>query len=237
MSRRSYYGRMARDAESVATRLARLHRPAGDPEAAGEVVPGRYHEAHFLQLHRGHGREVSLPVLRAWLDGGLRQRRWLWLTGPYGSGKTHVMAAMLRAANARGYSCAWRSWADLVLRMLRVPTDARKRERLVGRAVSADVLFLDDFAKSGDDLVLDSRELGLAWQLLDARYAAGLPTVVSCQAGFDFLRSQGDIGAALFSRIYGETFPEVGSRVQVATEDLRGTSAERPASSQLELVG
>lgn len=105
--------------------------------------------------------------------------RGVWLHGPVGTGKTHAACSMARGWLRSGRSFRFVSSADL-LSEFRAVIDGRGDEvALVARYGGASLLVLDDLGKE----VPTDYALSKLFQVIDRRWANGLPTVVTSQHG------------------------------------------------------
>ena len=99
------------------------------------------------------------------------------LLGNYGSGKTHLAAAIANVQQERGAQVVFVTVPDLLdyLRVTFSPNSTGSFDRRFQTVRSAPLLVLDDL----------STESATAWakeklfQLLNHRYVAGLPTVIT----------------------------------------------------------
>lgn len=172
--------------------LARRRR-----EAFLRWVPDLYH----VKARPGHAAHTShiVPELRDWTPD-----QSLYLHGPAGSGKTHQVAClMLKVAGRRDLE--WYSSRRLIADLLASYSSKRlERPAVFGAPCASPVLVLNDlFAERSTDHTVT--ELG---NLIDARYEAGLPIVVTSNlslseaaAKFDARRSDAPIVAQELERI------------------------------------
>lgn len=150
---------------------------------------------------------------------------WLILVGEYGTGKSHLAAAVVRACVDEGWrSVHFRSWLA-ILERLKASYDREQRAEWTAdiqrELREACLLVLDD---------LDKRETGvqssgadrLAWPreqlypILNHRDIHGLPTILTFNTPLDArdrvadrLALEEHIGRAVFDRIIGNTFAVV----------------------------
>ncbi len=132
------------------------------------IVPARFALAVVGDLPEPVRAEVAAWVL------GPRDRN-LVLCGPVGTGKSHAAAAAAFGRYSAGQSVAWWSVARLMDAMR--PGDPDRAE--VGRSVlTVDVLVLDDLAaEKPTEWTRERLDL-----IMDARWAAELPTIVTTNA-------------------------------------------------------
>ncbi|MEP7292828.1 MAG: ATP-binding protein, partial [Chloroflexota bacterium] len=118
--------------------------------------------------------ERAVAAARSWSEA---PDGWLVLLGNYGSGKTHLAAAIANQQQERGTQVVFVTAPDLLdyLRVTFSPNSTGSFDRRFATVRNAALLVLDDL----------STESATAWakeklfQLLNHRYVAGLPTVIT----------------------------------------------------------
>ena len=106
-----------------------------------------------------------------------RPRGWLVLTGPYGSGKTHLAASIANSLADKGDPPLFIMVADLLdhLRATFSPSSGVSYDRRFDEIRTAPVLILDDLgAQSASPWAKEKLH-----QLFTYRYNAELPTVIT----------------------------------------------------------
>ncbi len=110
---------------------------------------------------------------------------WLVLMGNYATGKTHLAAAIANALNERGEQVLFVTVPDL-LDYLRLAYDPNTRggfDRRFNMVRSAHVLILDDLGTESATPWAKEK----LFQLINHRYLANLPTVITTSKAFDQL--------------------------------------------------
>lgn len=137
---------------------------------------------------------------------------WFVLLGNYGSGKTHLAAAIANQQQERGTQVVFVTAPDLLdyLRVTFSPNSGGSFDRRFATVRGAALLVLDDL----------STESATAWakeklfQLLNHRYVAGLPTVITSSSTIEKIDER--IRARLMDRrrcfVYAITAPSYSSR-------------------------
>lgn len=118
---------------------------------------------------------------------------WLYLCGPYGSGKSHLAAATAHRLAERGYTIAYASTPDLLDFIRAGYADGTAHERL-DTLKRVQVLILDDIAAENATDWTEER----LFVIVNARMLAQRPTIFTSNVRIDAL--SGRIG----SRIAGE---------------------------------
>ncbi|HWC29593.1 MAG TPA: ATP-binding protein, partial [Dehalococcoidia bacterium] len=169
-------------AESAETRVARLQRysslgPLTRLTFANLVEFGRSANPRDRELFRG-----LVGDARAFAD---EPAGWILVHGPSGAGKTHLAAAIANRCIERGQPALFVVVPDLLdhLRASYRPDSDLGYELLLEQVRTAPVLILDDLGTQS----------GTAWaqeklfQILNHRYNAQLPTVVTTNLSIDRL--------------------------------------------------
>ena len=108
---------------------------------------------------------------------------WLAFCGQSGAGKTHLCtAAFVRAVARRGLAGEYLLWGPGLRTVKSDLLDSGAA--LLERYKQAPLLYVDDLFKGRTDLPLSDTDLRLAFELLDYRYANGLPTILSTERSF-----------------------------------------------------
>lgn len=110
------------------------------------------------------------------LNAALAGGRGLWLVGPVGSGKTHRACAVLRGWTALNGGGARFVTAPALLAELRATYDGDGSEAaVIGKYARCPLLVVDDLGKEAPT----EWSLSKLYEIVDARWGAGLPTVVT----------------------------------------------------------
>ena len=113
---------------------------------------------------------------------------WLLLTGPHGAGKTHLAAAAVNRCIERGEPAFFAFVPDLLdhFRASFNPEHELSYDELFEQVKSVPVLVLDDLGAQSPTPWADEK----VYQVLNHRFAAGLPTIVTCAPPLDALDSR-----------------------------------------------
>jgi DNA replication protein DnaC len=151
---------------------------------------------------------------------------WLLLRGGFGSGKTHLAAAISNFAVGMGVPTLFLTVPDL-LDMLRFSYDSEDTtfERRFDEIRSAPLLILDDFGTQNATGWAQEK----LFQIINFRYINKLPLVVTTNLGLD------EIDARIRSRL---TDPELVTDVRINAPDYRNPTDDigHPELSSLDLM-
>lgn len=157
-----------------------------DPRANGQDVGDAYRKA------RGYADALTQQVIG--------QKNAL-LIGPYGVGKTHLACAIMNQARRAGVGCLLASGNELFQRIFESDFD----ESYLKKATEVDVLCLDDLDKMQVKKMQDgengSYQKTTLFTLLNARYVAKKPTIVTANADEDWRKW---LHPAVLSRLFGK---------------------------------
>lgn len=123
--------------------------------------------------------------------------RWLYVAGQSGCGKTHLCTAVCKALMLQGLAVKYVLWRDLYHELQSMQYRYEDYRRKMQELAGAQVLYVDDFLKNLDKST-QGRELSIAFELINARYAAGRRTVISSEL---FLTEVVNLDAATGGRI------------------------------------
>lgn len=144
-------------------------KATGIPEVRRSQTLEAFRTEGPLALAKAHAAAIALA------DGGTKP--WLILTGPKGSGKTHLLRGIALRRVAHGLSARYWRAAELEALWRSTQTEASPIDlaEVMVALTKAPALLIDDlFAQQASDWVLGQWE-----DLLDRRYDLMLPTAVA----------------------------------------------------------
>jgi DNA replication protein DnaC len=131
----------------------------------------------------GEQRENLKRTLMLCREYAVDPQDWLVLTGEYGSGKTHLAAAIAHERRARGHSAVLVVVPDLLdhLRATFSPTSLVRFDKRFEEIKTAPLLVLDDLGTESASPWAQEK----LYQLFNYRYNARLPTVITMAQEMD----------------------------------------------------
>lgn len=129
---------------------------------------------------------------------------WFSVSGKPGTGKTHICTAICGALMRKGYDVRYMLWRDAATTLkANSMGDAAAYSREITPLKTVQVLYIDDFFKTGGKRPPTVMDANLAFEIINARYnAKDLITIVSSERSLDDLMR---IDEATASRIYERT--------------------------------
>lgn len=113
---------------------------------------------------------------------------WLYIGGQSGCGKTHICTAISVALINRGRTLKYEIWRNLFHQLQAVQFDSEKYSDKLRELQNIDVLYIDDFLKCLDKSKINT-ELNFAFEIINARYIADRPTIISSESDINQLNA------------------------------------------------
>lgn len=147
-------------------------------------------------------------------------RGWLFIQGNYGVGKTHLAAAIANDCTTRGLPVIFLNTPDLLdyLRAAFSPNAEEAYDRRFDDLRNAPLLILDDLGTQNATAWAEEK----LFQILDHRYIARLPTVITTNLALD------DLDPRLSSRLADM---DLVRKLPINAPDYRRSSVEQGQSS------
>ena len=134
-------------------------------------------------------------------------RKWFFIGGQVGAGKTHLCTAIVGEFLKRGISAKYMLWRDEALKLKAVVNDDTAYSNLIKPLKTVPVLYIDDFFRTGNDETGRKKaptqgDINVAFELINYRYNNNLATVLSSELTVDQILF---FDEAVGSRIYQRT--------------------------------
>lgn len=184
----------------------RLRAALGD---SADAIPRAAYQFDIDDFARVPSARKAYPLARQLAEDGRstlenKDKPGLLLWGGTGTGKTTLAVSILRWRAVLGDSVAFTDYTDLIKRIQRTYAknyDGDLTEDEIIKSVSkAGFLVLDDLGSVASDRATDNR-IEIVFRVINGRYAANLPTVITTNLTPDKLYSQ--FGDRVSSRIVG----------------------------------
>ena len=174
-------------------------------------------EGHALNVDQ----RQSLRNAHEWAQRYAEEPRgWLFIRGGYGVGKTHLAAAIANACLRRGWPVTFLDTPDLLdyLRAAFSPNAEETYDRRFDELRDTPLLILDDLGTQNATAWAEEK----LFQILNHRYMARLPTVITTNLALD------DLDARLGSRLADM---DLVRKLPIDAPDYRRSAVEQGQSS------
>ncbi len=122
-----------------------------------------------------------------------------FISGQSGSGKTHICTAICNEIIRNGGRLMYFQWVKDGTRLKQLISEPEQYEERIGNLVEMPFLYMDDLFKQE----VSAADIRLVYEIINGRYNAGLPTILSSERSLAYLRRvrDGD-GEAIAGRIF-----------------------------------
>ena len=97
-------------------------------------------------------------------------KNWFYIGGNSGSGKSHLCTAIVKELLKQGLQTKYMLWLDESVALKQSVTDSGKYQELMEEIKNAEVLYIDDFLKTGKNEEPTQADIKLAMEILNYRY-------------------------------------------------------------------
>jgi DNA replication protein DnaC len=184
-------------------------------------VPARFRGCSFDTFQPRPGVEKALASCRSYAESfSWETGEGLWLIGAFGTGKTHLAAAIGRVVMERCLAgVMFTTAADLVAAVRPAPGERDFNWDAVDDAICAELLILDDVGQEQSS----SFARDVIYRVLNGRYEMQRPLILTSNAGDEQLEER--LGGAAVSRLYEMTQPLILKAKDYRQELARSRSA------------
>lgn len=130
---------------------------------------------------------------------GVDSGAWFFIGGAVGAGKTHLCTGISRDLMYRGKAVLLMPWQTEAVNLKgNMYDDQSAYDAQMSKYRTAEILYIDDFLKPARDKDPTAADIQLAYDIINARYNARKPTIISSERYLDEVI---DIDEAVGSRI------------------------------------
>lgn len=130
-------------------------------------------------------------------------KKWLYIGGQVGCGKTHLCTAIVSQLLKQGKSAIYMPWKDDIVPLKAMVTDDEKYIKTISPLKTIDVLYIDDLFKTEKGKPPTTADINVAFEILNYRY--NNPRLITIISSERLMQNIIDIDEAVGSRIYQRT--------------------------------
>lgn len=116
-------------------------------------------------------------------------RDWMFIGGQSGSGKTHLATAACGKMLKRGFTVHYEMWRDLLHKLEATRYKLEQQDDIMRIMHDCDVLYIDDFLKTGSNKTPQTSDLSFAYEIINTRYNMNKRLVLSSEFMLDEIAS------------------------------------------------
>lgn len=111
--------------------------------------------------------------------------QWFFLCGQSGSGKTHLATATCGLMIKRHFTVRYEMWRDLLHKLEATKYKLEQQEDIMRILSDCDVLYIDDFLKTGKNVQPSDSDISYAYEIINNRYNQGKRMIISTEFMLD----------------------------------------------------
>ena len=97
-------------------------------------------------------------------------KNWFYIGGNSGCGKSMICTAIVKELLKKGYPTKYMLWLDESVALKQAVTDSEEYQEMIREIKDAQVLYIDDFLKTGRNTDPTDADIKLAMEILNYRY-------------------------------------------------------------------
>jgi DNA replication protein DnaC len=182
-------------------------------------IPARYHDRQstleYFETHDSHDNEIgNLPAIKMklfrWVRGFVPEDQGFLLHGKVGTGKTHLLAAIIRQLTLeKGIRSRFIEFTHLLGELREQFDEGRGEGAILGPLSDIPVLAIDELGKGQNT----EWQLSVIDQIISKRYNRGLTTLFTTNYPLDKPKSSGN-NSSFTAKVTSETLRErIGERI------------------------
>lgn len=110
-----------------------------------------------------------------------KTKKWFFIGGQSGSGKTFICSAISRELLLQNKSLYYFQWREDSRKLKAIVNEEKEYDEFMERIKEIDVLYIDDFFKTQRNATITTADINLAFEIINYRYKANKETIISSE--------------------------------------------------------